>query len=71
MSLSKNNIGTAFLPKALNTLSIEGNNVGVTGSIDLMEFNLSKSIDNDSIDAVSFGIGMKYTSDDKDKKEKK
>ena len=71
LSLSKNNIGTAFLPKALNTLSIEGNNIGVTGSIDLMEFNLSKSIDNDSIDAVSFGIGMKYTSDDKDKKEKK
>lgn len=71
LNLSKNNIGTAFLPKALNTLSIEGNNIGVTGSIDLMEFNLSKSIDNDSIDAVSFGIGMKYTSDDKDKKEKK
>ena len=72
LSLSKNNIGTAFLPKALNTLSIEGNNIGVTGSIDLMEFNLSKSIDNDSIDAVSFGIGVKYTSDDKaDKKEEK
>lgn len=71
LSLSKNNIGTAFLPKALNTLSIEGNNIGVTGSTDLIEFNLSQSIDNDSIDAVSFGIGMKYTSDDKDKKEKK
>lgn len=71
LSLSKNNIGTAFLPKALNTLSIEGNNIGVTGSTDLIEFNLSKSIGNDSIDAVSFGIGMKYTSDDKDKKEKK
>lgn len=71
LSLSKNNIGTAFLPKALNTLSIEGNNIGVTGSTDLIEFNLSKSIGNDSVDAVSFGIGMKYTSDDKDKKEKK
>ncbi|MDM8269653.1 hypothetical protein QUW50_11490 [Barnesiella viscericola] len=72
LNLSKNNIGTAFLPKTLNTLSIEGNNIGVTGSTDLIEFNLSKSIDNDSIDAVSFGIGMKYTSDDKaDKKEEK
>lgn len=72
LSLSKNNIGTAFLPKALNTLSLEGNNIGVTGSTDLIEFNLSKSIDNDSIDAVSFGIGVKYTSDDKaDKKEEK
>ena len=72
LSLSKNNIGTAFLPKTINTLSLEGNNIGVTGSTDLIEFNLSKSIDNDSIDAVSFGIGVKYTSDDKaDKKEKK
>ena len=72
LSLSKNNIGTAFLPKTLNTLSLEGNNIGVTGSTDLIEFNLSKSIDNDSIDAVSFGIGVKYTSDDKaDKKEEK
>lgn len=72
LSLSNNNIGTAFLPKALNTLSIEGNNIGVTGSTDLIEFNLSKSIGNDSIDAVSFGIGVKYSSDDKaDKKEKK
>ena len=72
LNLSKNNIGTAFLPKTLNTLSLEGNNIGVTGSTDLIEFNLSKSIDNDSIDAVSFGIGVKYTSDDKaDKKEKK
>lgn len=72
LSLSNNNIGTAFLPKALNTLSIEGNNIGVTGSTDLIEFNLSKSIGNDSIDTVSFGIGVKYSSDDKaDKKEKK
>ena len=72
LNLSKNNIGTAFLPKTLNTLSLEGNNIGVTGSTDLIEFNLSKSIDNDSIDAVSFGIGVKYTSDDKaDKKEEK
>lgn len=72
LSLSNNNIGTAFLPKALNSLSLEGNNIGVTGSTDLIEFNLSKSIGNDSIDAVSFGIGVKYSSDDKaDKKEKK
>lgn len=72
LSLSNNNIGTAFLPKALNTLALEGNNIGVTGSTDLIEFNLSKSIGNDSIDTVSFGIGVKYSSDDKaDKKEKK
>ena len=72
LTLANNNIGTAFLPKTLNTLSLEGNNIGVTGSTDLIEFNLSKSIDNDSIDAVSFGIGVKYTSDDKaDKKEEK
>ena len=71
LNLSKNNIGTAFLPKTLNTLSLEGNNIGVTGTTELMELKMSKNLGNDSIDAVSFGIGMKYTSDDKDKKEKK
>ena len=71
LNLSKNNIGTAFLPKTLNTLSLEGNNIGVTGTTELMELKMSKNLGNDSTDAVSFGIGMKYTSDDKDKKEKK
>ena len=69
LSLSSNNIGTAFYPKDLDSLSIEGNNIGVTGSTDLIEFNLSKTIDNDSVAAVSFGIGVKYTSDDKEDKE--
>lgn len=69
LSLSSNNIGTAFYPKTLDSLSIEGNNIGVTGSTDLIEFNLSKNIDNDSVAAVSFGIGVKYTSDDKEDKE--
>ena len=69
LSLSNNNIGTAFYPKDLDSLSIEGNNIGVTGSTDLIEFNLSKTIDNDSVAAVSFGIGVKYTSDDKEDKE--
>lgn len=68
LSLSSNNIGTAFLPKALDTLLLEGNNIGVTGSTDLIEFNLSKTIDNDSVDTVSFGIGVKYTDDDKEDK---
>ena len=61
--------GPAFYPKDLDSLSIEGNNIGVTGSTDLIEFNLSKTIDNDSVAAVSFGIGVKYTSDDKEDKE--
>lgn len=69
LGLSNNNIGTAFYPKDLDSLSIEGNNIGVTGSTDLIEFNLSKTIDNDSVAAVSFGIGVKYTSDDKEDKE--
>ena len=69
LSLSSNNIGTAFLPKALDTLLLEGNNIGVTGSTDLIEFNLSKNIGNESVAAVNFGIGVKYTSDDKEDKE--
>ena len=69
LSLSSNNIGTAFYPKDLDSLSIEGNNIGVTGSTDLIEFNLSKTIGNDSVAAVNFGIGVKYTSDDKEDKE--
>ena len=71
LTLANNNIGTAFFPKALNSLSLEANNIGVTGTTELMELKMSKNLGNDSIDAVSFGIGMKYTSDDKDKKEKK
>lgn len=67
LSLSSNNIGTAFLPKALDTLLLEGNNIGVTGSTDLIEFNLSKTIGNDSVAAVNFGIGVKYTDDKEDK----
>ncbi|AHF13687.1 hypothetical protein BARVI_04085 [Barnesiella viscericola DSM 18177] len=67
LSLSNNNIGTAFLPKALDTLLLEGNNIGVTGSTDLIEFNLSKTIGNDSVAAVNFGIGVKYTDDKEDK----
>ena len=69
LSLSSNNIGTAFLPKALDTLLLEGNNIGVTGSTDLIEFNLSKNIGNDSVGSVKFGIGVKYTDDDKEDKE--
>lgn len=68
LSLSSNNIGTAFLPKALDTLLLEGNNIGVTGSTDLIEFNLSKNIGNDSVGSVKFGIGVKYTDDDKEDK---
>lgn len=67
LSLSSNNIGTAFYPKDLDSLSIEGNNIGVTGSTDLIEFNLSKTIGNDSVAAVNFGIGVKYTDDKEDK----
>lgn len=66
LSLSSNNIGSAFLPKALDTLLLEGNNIGVTGSTDLIEFNLSKNIGNDSVGSVKFGIGVKYTEDDKE-----
>lgn len=66
LSLSSNNIGSAFLPKALDTLLLEGNNIGVTGSTDLIEFNLSKNIGNDSVGSVKFGIGVKYTDDDKE-----
>lgn len=69
LSLSKNNIGSAFLPKALNSLSLEGNNIGVTGTTELMEFNLSKSIGNSSTDAVSFGVNISYTDDDKEDKD--
>lgn len=69
LSLSSNNIGTAFLPKALDTLLLEGNNIGVTGFTDLIEFNLSKNIGNDSVGSVKFGIGVKYTDDDKEDKQ--
>lgn len=69
LALTNNNIGTAFLPKALNYLSLEANNIGVTGTTDLMEFNLSKSIGNDSIDAVSLGLNISYTDDDKEDKD--
>lgn len=67
LALANNNIGTAFFPKALNSLSLEANNIGVTGTTELMEFNLSKSIGNDSTDAVSFGVNISYTSDDEEK----
>lgn len=70
LTLANNNIGTAFFPKALNSLSLEANNIGVTGTTELMELKMSKNLGNDSTDAVSFGIDISYTSDDKEKEEK-
>ena len=45
------------------------NNIGVTGTTELMEFKVSKTLGNDSTDAVSLGVNISYTNDDKEDKE--
>ena len=69
LALANNNIGTAFFPKVLDGLSLMRNNIGVTGTTELMEFKLSKTLGNDSTDALSLGVNISYTNDDKEDKE--
>lgn len=69
LALANNNIGSAFFPRVLDGLSLVRNNIGVTGTTELMEFKVSKTLGNDSTDAVSLGVNISYTNDDKEDKE--
>ena len=43
LALANNNIGSAFFPRVLDGLSLVRNNIGVTGTTELMEFKVSKT----------------------------